>query len=74
MATIMGKDVLIEVTASALAAISRQTSLEAYKSNPERKQLLQIREFLYSTSPEYINYDETLEKIQHLKSRCPTRE
>lgn len=69
MATIMEKDVLIEVTASALAAISQKTSLEAYKSNPERKQLLQIREFLYSTSPEQINYDETLEKIQHLKSK-----
>ena len=60
MATFMEKDVLIECISTALG-------LTAYSSNlnhPARVELLELRNKLYSLSPEDIDYEKELKFIK----------
>ena len=70
MATIMEKDVLIEVVASNLALISRNIDdIKELENNEDRKKLLQIRKFLYHSFPHEINYDTILSECKAIKQK-----
>lgn len=70
MATIMEKDVLIEVVSSNLALISRNIDdIRELENNEDRKKLLQIRKFLYRSFPHEINYDTILQECKSIKNR-----
>jgi hypothetical protein len=69
MATIMEKDVLIEVVSSNLALISRQFSIEELENNKDRERLIQIRKFLYSSFPHEIDYEKILTECKKIKQR-----
>ncbi|HEZ5741088.1 TPA: hypothetical protein WI034_001497 [Neisseria meningitidis] len=70
MATIMEKDVLIEVVSSNLALISRNIDdIRELENNEDRKKLLQIRKFLYCSFPHEINYDTILQECKSIKNR-----
>lgn len=56
MCTLMQKDALIERAASLLALIARKYSGTGVRT-PEQKRLIEIRRFLYATSPENIDFD-----------------
>ena len=80
MSTIMQKDVLIEITAETIAAIWRITELEALQNNSDFNRMIEIREFLYASSPENIEYQETLAgitapsaKANAILTACPAR-
>lgn len=58
MATLMQKDVLIELTANTLAAITLATINGKNKEDRENKKLMMItRNKLYETSCEDLDYD-----------------
>lgn len=69
MSTIMQKDVLIEITAETIAAIWRITELEALQNNSDFNRMIEIREFLYASSPENIEYQETLAGIMQVNKK-----
>lgn len=69
MATIMEKDVLIEVVSSNLALISRQFSIEELENNKDRERLIQIRKFLYSSFPHEIDYEKILSECKAIKQK-----
>ena len=69
MATIMEKDVLIEVVSSNLALISRQFSIEELENNKDRERLIQIRKFLYSSFPHEIDYEKILSECKSIKQK-----
>lgn len=70
MATLMEKDVLIEVVAGALASISRKTDdIEEYKNNVDRNRLLEIRYFLYDTFPHEIDYQKVLTECLDIEKK-----
>lgn len=69
MSTIMQKDVLIEITAETIAAICRITELEALQNNSDFNRMIEIREFLYASSPENIEYQETLTGIMQVNKK-----
>ena len=65
MATFMEKDVLIECISTALG-------LTAYSSNlnhPARVELLELRNKLYSLSPEDIDYEKELKFIKDKQAK-----
>lgn len=50
MATIMKKDVLLEVVGSALALMSRKSgAIEHYENHPDRIRLIELRHYLYAS-------------------------
>lgn len=70
MATIMEKDVLLEVVSSSLALISRKlNNIEELEANKDRERLIQIRKFLYSSFPHEVNYEEILTECKKIKQR-----
>lgn len=69
MATIMEKDVALEVIASTLALVSRKFNVNRYKTLPPvEDQLVNMRETLYQTDPQFINFDEIIKKCQDIKT------
>lgn len=71
MATIMEKEVLIEVVASSLALISRKLNYQEYllNNNEDRNRLIEIRNYLYSTWPHEINYEKILSECKAIKQK-----
>lgn len=70
MATIMEKDVLIEVVASSLALISRKLNNQEYLNNNEDcNKLIEIRNYLYSTLPHEINYEKILNECKFIQNK-----
>lgn len=72
MATIMEKDVLIEVVASGLALISRKLkyNLEYLNNNNEdNNRLIEIRNYLYSTFSDDIDYEKILSECKAIKQK-----
>ena len=69
MATIMEKEVLIEVVASSLALISRKLNYQEYllNNNEGRNRLIEIRNYLYSTWPREIDYEKILSECKAIK-------
>ena len=70
MATIMEKEVLIEVVASSLALISRKSNYQEHLNhNEDCNRLIEIRNYLYSTFPHEINYDTILSECKAIKQK-----
>ncbi|HFC8533419.1 TPA: hypothetical protein ACFRHF_002199 [Neisseria lactamica] len=71
MATIMEKEVLIEVVASSLALISRKLNYQEYllNNNEDRDRLIEIRNYLYSTWPHEIDYEKILSECKAIKQK-----
>lgn len=69
MATIMEKEVLIEVVASSLALISRKLNYQEHllNNNEGRNRLIEIRNYLYSTWPHEIDYEKILSECKAIK-------
>lgn len=68
MATIMQKDVLIEVVAYTQAIISKRTAPNAPR-NEEQRFLSNLRDYLYSTAPDKIDYQKTLDDVKNIKEK-----
>lgn len=70
MATIMQKDVLIEVVASGLSAISRQAKdVDELRGNTDYGRLIELRRLLYRTNYEKIDYENTLKECKEIKQK-----
>lgn len=68
MATIMEKEVLIEVVASSLALISRKSNYQEHLNhNEDCNRLIEIRNYLYSTWPHEIDYEKILSECKAIK-------
>lgn len=68
MATIMQKDVLIEVVAYTQAIISKRTAPNAPR-NEDQRFLSNLRDYLYSTAPDKIDYQKTLDDLKNIKEK-----
>ena len=68
MATLMQKDVLIEVVANALAIIDLRTEPTA-EDNADQQYLSNLRETLYSLQPEEIDYASKLAEIRNIQEK-----
>lgn len=70
MATIMEKDVLIEVVASGLALISRKLNYQEHLNhNEDCNRLIEIRNYLYSTFSDDIDYEKILSECKAIKQK-----
>lgn len=70
MATLMEKDVLLEVAGSVLAFVrTKCADIEDYKNNTDRNRLLEIRDFLYNTFPHEIDFQKILTECQVIKKK-----
>ena len=63
MATIMQKDVLIEVVAYTQAIIIKRTAPDAPR-NEDQRFLSNLRDYIYSTAPDKIDYQKTLDDVK----------
>lgn len=68
MATIMQKDVLIEVVAYTQAIIIKRTAPDA-PINEDQRFLSNLRDYLYSTAPDKIDYQKTLDDVKNIKDK-----
>ena len=68
MATIMQKDVLIEVVAYTQAIIIKRTAPNAPR-NEDQRFLSNLRDYLYSTAPDKIDYQKTLDDVKNIKEK-----
>ena len=68
MATIMQKDVLIEVVAYTQAIIIKRTEPNAPR-NEDQRFLSNLRDYLYSTAPDKIDYQKTLDDVKNIKEK-----
>ena len=68
MATIMQKDVLIEVVAYTQAIIIKRTAHNAPR-NEDQRFLSNLRDYLYSTAPDKIDYQKTLDDVKNIKDK-----
>lgn len=66
MATLMQKDVLLEYIASKIAKANINNQLEIMES------LKDIREFLYKSSCEDIDYEDSIAKIKQISLESET--
>lgn len=65
MCTLMEKDVLIDILAEAIAFVAyREQEVE---DTTESIRLMEIRDFIYSSSPEKIDFDKIPKEINELK-------
>lgn len=69
MATIMEKEVLIEVVASSLALISRKLNYQEHLNHEDCNRLIEIRNYLYSTWPHEIDYEKILSECKAIKQK-----
>lgn len=68
MCTLMQKDVLIEVVANAQATISKRTAPNTPR-NDDQRFLSNLRDELYSTHPDKIDYQRTLDDVKNIKEK-----
>lgn len=64
----MQKDVLIEVVAYTQAIISKRTAPNAPR-NEDQRFLSNLRDYLYSTAPDKIDYQKTLDDVKNIKEK-----
>lgn len=69
MATLMEKDVLIEVVAGALAIISKRLTIDEKEQNPDRTKLIELRSNIYSSTPEQLDYQAIIDEVGSIKSK-----
>lgn len=68
MATIMEKDVLIEVVAYTQAIIIKRTAPDAPR-NEDQRFLSNLRDYIYSTAPDKIDYQKTLDYVKNIRDK-----
>lgn len=68
MATIMQKDVLIEVVAYTQAIIIKRTAPDAPR-NEDQRFLSNLRDYIYSTAPDKIDYQKTLDDVKNIRDK-----
>lgn len=68
MATLMQKDVLIEAVAQVQAIISRRTEPNAPR-NDDQCFLSDLREELYSSDPDEIDYQKKIDEVIKIKNK-----
>ena len=68
MATLMEKDVLIEVVAYTQAIIIKRTEPNAPR-NEDQRFLSNLRDYIYSTAPDKIDYQKTLDDVKNIKEK-----
>jgi len=68
MATLMEKDVLIEAVAQVQAIISRRTAPNAPR-NDDQCFLSDLREELYSSDPDEIDYQKKIDEVIKIKNK-----
>lgn len=66
MCTLMQKDVLIETVASIQAIVTKRVDVNS-PLTPEELKLGEIRDFLYSSSPEDISYESIINDIEAIR-------
>ena len=69
MATLMEKDVLIEVVAGALAIISKRLTIDEKEQNPDRTKLIELRSNIYSSTPVQLDYQAIIDEVGSIKSK-----
>lgn len=69
MATLMEKDVLIEVVAGALAIISKRLTIDEKEQNPDRTKLIELRSNIYSSTPEQLDYQAIIDEVNLMKEK-----
>jgi len=65
MCTLMEKDVLIDILAEAIAFVAYRE--QEGEDTTESIRLMEIRDFIYSSSPEKIDFDKIQKEINELK-------
>lgn len=65
MCTLMEKDVLIDFLAEAIAFVAYRE--QEGEDTTESLRLMEIRDFIYSSSPEKIDFDKIQKEINELK-------
>lgn len=68
MATIMQKDDLIELVANAQAIVIKRVDPDLPLTDDEIR-LGKIRDYLYSTDPDKIDYQKTLDDVKNIKEK-----
>lgn len=68
MATIMQKDALIELVANAQAIVIKRVDPDLPLTDDEIR-LGKIRDYLYSTAPDKIDYQKTLDDVKNIKDK-----
>lgn len=69
MATVMEKDVALEMVAATLALTSRKIDADRRLGIPPiEKKLLGIQDYLYSTDYKEIDYDATIKTCQEIRA------
>lgn len=66
MCTLMQKDVLIETVASIQAIVTKRVDVNS-PLTPEELKLGEIRDFLYSSSPEDISYESIINDVEAIR-------
>lgn len=65
MCTLMEKDLLIDILAEAIAFVAYRE--QEGEDTTESIRLMEIRDFIYSSSPEKIDFDKIQKEINELK-------
>lgn len=73
MATLMEKDVLIEVVAGANAVLLYRLSDEEIESNEDLMVLGELRRKIYSSSPEELDFDGIVKEVKNIKQQYQNR-
>ncbi|MBN6078462.1 hypothetical protein [Aggregatibacter actinomycetemcomitans] len=68
MATLMQKDVLIEMAAYARSIIAHRTEPNT-ELNDDQVELVKMRNFIYSTSPDKLDFDKLVSEINYIKDK-----
>ncbi|MDG6882821.1 Uncharacterised protein [Phocoenobacter uteri] len=68
MCTLMQKDVLIELVASAQAIVTKRVDVDSPLTDEELR-LGEIRDFLYSNDPNDISYTDILGEVKVIQRR-----
>lgn len=66
MCTLMEKDALIELVSDVQAYMARNNFAEVRK--PEQTEISQIKGWLHSTNPDFIDFDGVVKHCNHLKN------
>lgn len=68
MATLMQKEALIEAVAQVQAIISKRTAPNTPR-NDDQRFLSDLRDELYSTHPDKIDYQKNLDDVKNIKDK-----
>ena len=68
MCSLMEKDALIEKVAETLALVARNQSADE-KPNEDRKKMRSLRSYLYSSSPENLDFFEIVKQCDEIQAK-----